>query len=239
MTELRDRVVIVFGAAGGMGRTIVADLAGAGAKLALADMNPAALDEVATLAQASVGPVPAKALDCTQEDQVAAFLAAVKAQYGGADALIYLPGLSIPAKIESMAVEDYDKIFDINVKGAFLAAKHFLAMADAARGGQILLISSMASKRANPNAPVYCAAKAAVSMLAQGLALQAKDKSVRVTTLLPGPTNTSGFWGTRPVPREKFMTTDDIAGMVHFILALPEHIVMHEVDFESFVYFKQ
>jgi NADP-dependent 3-hydroxy acid dehydrogenase YdfG len=239
MTTLQDKVVVVFGAAGGMGRAIVADLAGAGAKLALADMNEAALTEVETHAAASAPQVLAQTVDSTQENQIAGFFSAAKDAFGHADALIYLPGLSIPAKIEGMAVEDFDRTFDVNVKGAFLAAKHFLGLVQPERGGQILLTSSMASKRANPNAPVYCAAKAAVTMLAQGLALQVKDKNVRVTTLLPGPTNTTGFWGTRPVPREKFMTTDDIAHMVRFILDLPEHIVMHEVDFESFTYFQQ
>lgn len=239
MTTLQDKVVVVFGAAGGMGRAIVADLAATGVKLALADMNGAALAETATQADADGADVLTHELDSTQEAPTAAFFAAVKQQFGHADVLLYLPGLSIPAKIEGMAVDDYDKTFDVNVKGAFLAAKHFLGLVQPERGGQILLTSSMASKRANPNAPVYCAAKAAVSMLAQGLALQVKDKNVRVTTLLPGPTNTTGFWGTRPVPREKFMTTDDIARMVRFILELPEHIVMHEVDFESFTYFKQ
>jgi NADP-dependent 3-hydroxy acid dehydrogenase YdfG len=239
MTTVKDRVIVIFGAAGGMGSTIAADLAGAGARLGLADVNPAALAAVESQAKAAGAQVVAAALDSTHEDQVAAFFAAVKQRFGGADALIYLPGVSIPAKIESMAVADYDTIFDVNVKGGFVAAKHFLGVVDPAHSGQVLLTSSMASKRANPNAPVYCAAKAAVSMLAQGLALQAKDKNVRVTTLLPGPTNTAGFWGTRPVPREKFMTTADIASVVRFILELPEHIVMHEVDFESFIFFKQ
>lgn len=239
MTALNAKTIIVVGAAGGMGRAIVSDLAGAGARLALADMNQDALSEAAAQAKAAGAQVLAQELDSTAEEPTAAFFAAVKAAYGAADALVYLPGLSVPAKIESMAVADYDKTFDVNVKGAFLAAKHFLGIVDVEKGGQVLLTSSMASKRANPNAPVYCAAKAALSMMAQGLALQAKEKNVRVTTMLPGPTNTTGFWGTRPVPREKFMTTADIARMVRFTLELPEHIVMHEVDFESFIYFKQ
>jgi NAD(P)-dependent dehydrogenase (short-subunit alcohol dehydrogenase family) len=239
MTSLKDRVVVIVGAAGGMGSAIVADLTGAGVRLALADVNQAALAAIESQAQAAGAQVLSRTLDSTAEDQIAAFFASVKAHFGGADALIYLPGLSIPAKIESMAVEDYDRTFDVNVKGAFLAAKHFMQIVQPERGGQILLTSSMASKRANPNAPVYCAAKASLSMLAQGLALQAKDKNVRVTTLLPGPTNTAAFWGARPVPREKFMTTDDIALVVRFILDLPDHVVMHEVDFESFIYFKQ
>ena len=239
MTALKDRVVVIFGAGGGMGSAITADLASSVGRLALADLDQAALSTVESQARTTGAQVLATALDSTQEEQVGAFLAAVKDRFGCADALIYLPGLSIPAKIESMAIADYDKTFDVNVKGAFLAAKHFLGVVDPGRDGQILLTSSMASKRANPSAPVYCAAKAAVSMLAQGLALQAKEKNVRVTTLLPGPTNTAGFWGSRPVPREKFMTTTDIARLVRFILELPAHIVMHEVDFESFIYFKQ
>ena len=239
MTALSHRTIVIVGAAGGMGRAIASDLAAAGARLALADVNADALNEVAAAVTAAGAQALAQALDSTDETATASFFAAVKAGFGGADALVYLPGLSIPARIEAMAVADFDKTFDVNVKGAFLAAKHFLGIVDGEKGGQILLTSSMASKRANPNAPVYCAAKAAVSMLAQGLALQAKDKNVRVTTLLPVPTNTAGFWGSRPVPREKFMTTADIAGMVRFILELPEHIVMHEVDFESFIYFKQ
>lgn len=236
---LQGRVVVVFGAAGGMGQAIVANLAAPGVNLALADVNDIALPAVVNAAIAAGADAFGQSVDSTQEGQVSQFFAAAKGRFTHTDVLIYLPGLSIPAKIESMALEDYDKILDVNVKGAFLAAKYFLQAVLPERDGQILLTSSMASKRANPNAPVYCAAKAAVSMLAQGLALQVKEKNVRVTTLLPGPTNTMGFWGTRPVPREKFMSTADVARVVRFILDLPPHIVVHEVDFESFTYFKQ
>jgi len=73
-------------------------------------------------------------------------------------------------------------------------------------------------------------------MLSQGLALQAKAQNVRVTTLLPGPTDTA-FWGNRAVPREKFMQVDDVVAAVQFVLSLPSRVVVHELAFESFAFF--
>ena len=151
--------------------------------------------------------------------------------------MLNLPGLSRVGPIAEMPIEEFEKILDVNVRGTFLCAKHFLAGVDAERGGLVVNFASMAAKRANPNAPVYCTAKAAVAMFSQGLALQAKESNVRVTTLCPGPTNTP-FWGDRPVPREKFMTVDDIVSTVQFVLSLPEHVVVHEIAFESFTFFK-
>lgn len=235
MTNLQGKVVVVTGAAGGMGRAIVRMLVEAGAKLALADHDADGLKEVAEQS----GAVMSDIMDVTDETQVAAFFGKVKETYGHADVLVNLPGVSIPAKIAEMTVEDYDRIVDVNVKGSFLCAKYFVPLVDPEIGGQVLYTSSMAAGRANPNAPVYCAAKAAVSMLADGLALQVKDQNIRVTALRPGPTDTDGFWGDRPVPREKFMQTRDIAQVVRFILELPEHVVVHEIAFESFTFFKR
>ena len=180
----------------------------------------------------------AQATDVTDEEQVAAFFAAVKERFGRADVLINLPGLSKVAQIAEMALEDYQRILDVNLMGTFLCAKHFIPLVDPERGGQILNMASMASKRANPNAPVYCAAKAAVAMLSQGLALQLKERNIRVSTLNPGPTNTQGFWGDRPVPRDKFLSPGNVAQVVRFILSQPPHVLVHEVAFESFDFFK-
>jgi NADP-dependent 3-hydroxy acid dehydrogenase YdfG len=170
---------------------------------------------------------------------VSALFAGIKQAHGRADTLIYLPGLSIASPVTDMPVESYDKIVDVNLKGLFLSAKHFVPLTQPDRNPLITFISSQAATRANPNAPVYCAAKAAVSMFGQGLALQVMKQNVRVTAIKPGPVNTQGFWGERPVPREKFMQAGDVAKVIDFVLNLPSHIVMHEVSFESFEFFKK
>jgi len=240
MNNLNEKRIVILGAGGGFGRAIVSQLSKHGASLALGDLNADALDPVADEARAAgAGEVTTAALNVTDESSVADFFAAVKKNHGGADVLLYLPGMSVASPVTDMDEADYDKIVDVNFKGLFLAAKYYLPLTDPEQDPMLAFISSQAATRANPNAPVYCAAKAAVSMFGQGLALQTKEKNVRITAIKPGPVDTKGFWGDRPVPREKFMQPSDVAEVVEFVLNRPPHVVMHEVSFESYDFFKK
>jgi NADP-dependent 3-hydroxy acid dehydrogenase YdfG len=231
------KVVAITGAASGMGRAIADSLAGDGVKLALGDRDTKTLAQAESDLTSSVSALVARELDVTDEASVRDFFSAATGQLGPIDVLLNVPGVSVVGKIAEMSVEDYQRIMDVNVKGTFLCSKHYLATAVPQAGGLIINFASMASKRANPNAPVYCTAKSAVAMFSQGLALQAKEQDVRVTTLCPGPTDT-GFWGDRPVPREKFMRVEDIVATVRYVLSLPPRVVVHEVAFESFDFIK-
>jgi NADP-dependent 3-hydroxy acid dehydrogenase YdfG len=181
--------------------------------------------------------VLASELDVTDESQVAALFKQARERFGTLDALLNLAGLSMIGPIAEMDIERYNTIVNVNVMGTFLGSKHFIPCVDAEKGAQIINIGSMAAKRANPNAPLYCVAKAAVNMLSQGLALQLKESKVRVTTLNPGPIDTT-FWGDRQVPREKFMKADDVAEVILFVLKMSENVVFHDVAFESHLFFK-
>lgn len=240
MKNLKDQVIIITGAGGGFGRALIEKLAPHGVLLALADLSRESLAELDILARnLGASDVVTAAVDVTEETSVAAFFSSVKQKWGRADILLNLPGLSVAAPIAEMPVEAYDKIVDVNLKGLFLASKHFIPLADPGQDPLIVFISSQAATRPNPNAPVYCAAKAAVSILGQGLALQVMKQNIRVTAIKPGPVNTMGFWGDRPVPREKFMQASDVAEVISFVLTMPSHLVMHEISFESFEFFKK
>jgi NADP-dependent 3-hydroxy acid dehydrogenase YdfG len=239
-TSNQDRVIVITGAGGGFGRALLEKIAPQGARLALADHAADSLAELADQARKlGAADVITAAVDITNEAAVSAFFAAVKEKFGRADVLLNLPGMSIASPVADMPVDSYDKIIDVNLKGLFLAAKHFIPLTDPAQNPLITFISSQAATRPNPNAPVYCAAKAAVSVFGQGLALQVMKQNIRVTAIKPGPVNTVGFWGDRPVPREKFMQAADVAEIINFVLTLPSHLVMHEVSFESFDFFKK
>jgi NAD(P)-dependent dehydrogenase (short-subunit alcohol dehydrogenase family) len=236
----KDKRIILIGAAGGFGQALTSQLSKGGAKLALGDRAGVDLDsQIAAAREAGSPQVWASAIDVTDESSVATFFEGAGTELGGADVLIYLPGLSVASPVATMAEADYDNIVDVNLKGLFLSAKHFLPLTKPEDNPLITFISSQAATRANPNAPVYCAAKAAVSMFGQGLALQVMKDNVRVTAIKPGPVNTQGFWGDRPVPREKFMQVEDVARVIDFVLSLPPSIVMHEISFESFEFFKK
>lgn len=234
MNSLKDKNIVIIGAGGGFGKAIIARLAKHGASLALGDISTDAIE-----APEGASSVFTQAVDVTDETSVSAFFKAAGDAFTNLDVLLYLPGLSVASPVTDMDLADYDKIMDVNLKGLFLSSKHYLPLTDPERNPMLSFISSQAATRANPNAPVYCAAKAAVSMFGQGLALQAMQQNVRVTAFKPGPVNTQGFWGDRPVPREKFMQADDVAEVIEFVLSLPSHVVMHEVSFESFNFFKK
>ncbi|MCE5303402.1 MAG: SDR family oxidoreductase [Planctomycetaceae bacterium] len=235
--NLRGVSFVITGAAGGMGRAIAPRLAAEGASLTLADRDPAMLERLKEDLKPYAAQLLTQVADVTDESSVHSMFEAAKAKFGGVDVLLNLAGLSIAGQIAEMPVEEYDRIIDVNLKATFLCSKHFLQIADPQHNGLIVNIASVAAKQANANAPMYCTAKAAVAMFSEGLALHAKQKNVRVTTLMPGATDTP-FWGNRKVPREKFMQVDDVIAAIQFVLSLPPHVVVHELVFESFEFFK-
>ncbi len=235
MDRLKDQVVLVTGTTGGIGEATARQLAAAGAKVAISGRDKARLDK---LRADMGGDVFAVVADVTDETSVSQAIAAVAEHFGHIDTLVNVPGLSVPAKLAEMNVDDFDRIFDVNVKGMFLCSKHFVQQVDADRGGLVVSISSVAGRTANPNAPAYCAAKAAMNMLSAGLSLQCKQANVRVSIVSPGAVSTKGFWGDRPVPHEKFLQPDDVAEVVRFVVAQPSHVVMHDVVFEPWEFYR-
>lgn len=233
MRKLNGLTAVVTGASGGMGREITGLLADEGVKLALFSNDGAALTSLAGELSAKTE-VLYKVVDVRSEDEVSAAFEEVKAKFGHADILLNLAGLSIPGKINEMKLADYEMTMDVNLKGTFLASKYFASAVDEKAGGQIINIGSMAAKRANANAPLYCTAKASVNMLSAGMAMQYKELGIRVTTLNPGGTDTP-FWGSRPVKREKLMKPRDVAEVIMFVLTRDTHIAFSELDFESFL----
>ncbi|THF79113.1 SDR family NAD(P)-dependent oxidoreductase [Cohnella fermenti] len=233
----RQLTVAIIGAGGGIGQAAARVLAAQGARLALGSRGEPALRELTEELAGGGADVAFRTVDVTKEEEVRAFFEWAGRTFGTLDVLVNAAGLSIPAQLAEMTEEAYDRTIDVNVKGSFLCSKHFIPHTDRERGGLVVHVGSMAAKRANSGAPLYCTAKAAVNMLAQGLALQLAERHIRVTTINPGATDT-GFWGERQVPRDKFMTAADVADVIAFVAALNPRIVVHEINFESFASFR-
>ncbi len=228
MIDFKGKTVVVSGASGGMGTVLCKKLAEAGAKLALCSNDETRME--ALLDTLNGAEVFAKVFDVTDENAVSAFLDEAAEKLGGFYELLNLAGLSIPCKYDEAEVETYDKMMDVNVKGAFLMSKHFAKHAE--DPSRIINIGSMAARNTNANAPIYCMAKAAVNKLSEGLLLQLGPKGVRVTTVNPGGADTP-FWGTRKVDKTKLMTAEEVADVIWFVCNLPMTVQMHSLDFES------
>ncbi len=229
--KLKGKAIVIIGATGGMGEDLCKALAAGGAKLALASTNETKLNSlVGILKEKYDAEIWGSVLNVTKEDEVKVYMEQAAARFGKIYALINLAGLSVPGKILETEETVYDTLMDVNVKGIFLTSKYFSRYAD--ESAQIINIGSMAARRVNANAPLYCVAKTAVNTLSQGLALQLKERNIRVTTLNPGGVDTP-FWGERKVDREKLMTVQDITPVILFVLQIGERVAINSIDFES------
>ena len=227
---LKDKNILITGATGGMGRALCHALAAEGANLALTATNEEALNALAAELEAKGCKVVCKAANITEESQVQAVAELAATSYGKLDALVNLAGISIPSKIVETEESVYDKSLDVNVKGVYLMCKHFVP--HAAENARIINLGSMAARRTNGNAPLYCMAKAALNTLSQGLAIQLAGQKIHVTTLNPGGADTP-FWGNRPVKRENMLQAQDVVDVILFVLNAHPRMAIHCVDFES------
>lgn len=229
---LENKVVAVTGATGGMGRVLCKALAEKGAKLAVTARHEEALNDLKNELMNAYGTdAEACAADLSDENAVIAFMEMAARKYGKLDALVNLAGVSIPGQIIETDCAEYSQMLDINVKSAFLTSKHFAP--HAAPKARIVNVGSMAARRTNGNAPLYCMAKSALNTLSEGLAIQLAKRDIRVTTLNPGGADTP-FWGDRPVKREKLLQAQDVVDVILFVLEADPRIAIHSIDFESF-----
>lgn len=235
MKEQR-KTAVVTGSTGGMGRVLCNRLAGRGYDLGICATRQEAVREQAGQLRQKGCRVVSGAFDIFEEGRVDGFFEQVERELGKCSLLVNMAGLSIPTKMDTVSSREYDAMLNVNVKGTLLCAKYFAQ--HAADEGLIVNIGSMAAKRANGNAPLYCAAKAAVNMLSEGMRIQLAEKDIRVTTLNPGGTDTP-FWGERQVNRERLMKAEDVADIILFVAELPARIAVHEIDFESFAMLRQ
>lgn len=184
-----EKTVIITGAAAGIGKGIAESFLDAGANVFIADFNPqllkAALEELNERFPKRVAGMEAdlrKAAVIGKE----IVAGAVKA-FGAVDILVNNAGI-YPSKFSvDLTEEEWDMVFDLNVKGYFFmaqaAARYWI---DNARKGSIVNISSTASITARPGAIPYCSSKAAVKMMTHGLALEWIRKGIRVNAVGPG-----------------------------------------------------
>lgn len=149
------------------------------------------------------------------------------------DVLINNAGVGIPTPdLAETDVAVFERQFDINAKGVFLCMQEALKRMRPRKSGHILTLISMAGQRTNPGAPLYCASKFAARGLSSGLADQVLKEGIKVTDVNPGPVD-SNYWGDRQVPRDKFLKPEDVAGVIAFILELPEYVVVREINFDN------
>ncbi|HEY0442021.1 MAG TPA: SDR family oxidoreductase [Xanthobacteraceae bacterium] len=190
--RLKDKVALVVGAGSigagwGNGKATAVAFAREGAKVFCVDMNPAAAAETAAIIADEGGTAQPFRADVTAASEVAAMVEACRAAYGRIDVLDYNVGIAEVGGVVEVSEEAWDRVFAVNLKGAFLTMKHAIPVMAAQGGGSIIAISSIAAIRYTgvPYATYY-ATKAALSHLTRTTAAQYAPQQIRVNAILPG-----------------------------------------------------
>lgn len=186
MGLLNGKVVLVTGSGGGIGEAISIHLHEEGATVvatAHSEKSVKALVE-------SVGPSPerfvARQLDVTDEQAVQRAIADTVEEFGRLDGVVNNAGVLLPNTTEEATADEYDKTFDVNVKGVFLGCKYAIpAMLDSG-GGSIVNFGSINSLAAEKQLALYTASKGAVLMLTKAIALDHGGQGIRANTVCPG-----------------------------------------------------
>jgi NAD(P)-dependent dehydrogenase (short-subunit alcohol dehydrogenase family) len=170
-----DRVVLITGGAGGMGRAIAARFLEAGAQVAASDLNPKHLDAGVFGITADV----TKVADCERMVQETV------AKFGRLDVLVAGAGIWTEGPADEATEAEYDKVMDVNLKGVFFTNRYAIPELEKTQG-IILNIASDAGLVGNAGAAIYCASKGGVVLLTKALAVELAPRGIRAVAICPG-----------------------------------------------------
>jgi 3-hydroxybutyrate dehydrogenase len=185
--KLANKTAIVTGAASGIGKEIALTFAREGAKVAIADLNKAAADAVATEIRTAGGQAIGVAMDVGSEEAVKEGVAATVAAFGGVDVLVSNAGIQIVHPLEEFSYADWKKMLTIHLDGAFLTTRACLPhMYQSGRGGAIIYMGSVHSKEASMLKAPYVTAKHGLIGLAKVVAKEGASHGVHANVICPG-----------------------------------------------------
>jgi 3alpha(or 20beta)-hydroxysteroid dehydrogenase len=234
MQRLNGKAAVITGGAGGIGKETAKQFLNEGAKVVIVDLFQESLDE-AKAELDSLGEVIAVQGDVTKEEDVKNYVQKAVDAFGRID--IFFNNAGIEGKVQPIAeteLEDFLKVQNVNVAGAFLGLKHVLPVMNKQESGSIINTSSVAGFGGTPGVAPYVTSKHALVGLTKVAALEAAPFNVRVNSIHPSPVNTrmmrsleAGFAPdnaegaqeqfAQGIPLGRYGESEDIANLVVFL----------------------
>jgi NAD(P)-dependent dehydrogenase (short-subunit alcohol dehydrogenase family) len=192
--RLDGKIAVVIGGAGGLGETLALGLSQYGAKVVVASRNLDRLSEVAREIQSKTGgEAMARQVDVTDENSMTSLVEGVLATFGTVDILVNAMGLNIKREALEYPMEEWDTIFNVNVKGTMISCKHFGRVMKEKKQGKIINLSSVREIRGYTGGnTAYCATKGAVGLITKTLALELAPYNIHVNAIGPSLIITPG-----------------------------------------------
>jgi 3-oxoacyl-[acyl-carrier protein] reductase len=208
-----QRIAIITGAGGGIGRATAVELNGRGFTTVLVGRSQKTLDETAKLVRDPL----VVAADITRLADIDRIVEQTLSRYGRIDAVINNAGAATVASIEQTTPQIWQEMIDTNLSAPFHLCRAVWPTFTKQRGGVIVNVSSLAARDPFEGFAAYGAAKAGLNLLGLSLARQGKAIGVRVHTVAPGAVETSmlrGAFSTDVLPTERTLAPQDVARVI-------------------------
>ncbi|WP_088006979.1 SDR family NAD(P)-dependent oxidoreductase [Indiicoccus explosivorum] len=229
MKRLENKVAVITGGTGGIGKVTAERFLKEGAKVVLVDLFQEALDEtVEELKQ--YGDVAGFQADVSDEEDVRGYVDKTVERFGTID--VFFNNAGIEGKVAPLVdqkTEDFDKVISVNVRGVFLGLKYVLPVMMKQKSGSVINTSSVAGLSGSPGVAPYITSKHAVVGLTKAAAVEAAESNIRVNSIHPSPVNTRMMRSleeglnvdeatlSKSIPLGRYGESSDIANLVLFL----------------------
>lgn len=240
---MTERIAVVTGASSGIGAATAQRLARNGAKVAVLARRADRLDTLVKEIEQAGGTALALPVDVTDADALRTAAARIAAELGTVDLLVNNAGVMLPAPVEELPVEQWQRQIDLNVTGLMNAIGAFVpqlvAAAEDKGVADLVNTSSIAAQNIFPNFAVYSGTKAYVTHLSRTLRAELGAKGVRVSAIEPGivatelqshvtdPGALAWLAGTRK--EITWLAPEDVAETINFLVSQPAHVNLQQV----------
>jgi 3-hydroxy acid dehydrogenase / malonic semialdehyde reductase len=240
MISLKNQIILITGASSGIGTACATILAGAGAKLILAARRLERLQQLADALVKEFGiEIHLLQLDVRDRNAVESAIATLPSAWSEIDILINNAGLSRGLdKLHEGSFQDWEDMIDTNVKGLLYLSRYVVPGMVSRDRGHVVNLGSIAGHQTYPGGNVYCATKAAVRAISEGLKQDLLGTRVRVTSVDPGMVETEfsevRFHGDTERAKKVYqgvkpLTADDVADVIFFCVTRSPHVNINEV----------
>lgn len=227
--KLTDKIILITGAARGLGKEIATELVQASATVIATDMR---VDELKETVKAITGPgkVVAMELDVRNESQAQQVIDTALKEHGKIDVLINNAGVNVTASTETLSIEEWDRIINTNLRGSYVMSHLVFSSMKQQGNGHIINIGSSLAKRVKENSPAYVASKWGILGLSQLLFMDGRKHGIKVTAFSPAGMRTRLLLDRFPdIDQTKLLDPADVAKTIRSILELPDSISVPDI----------
>jgi 3-oxoacyl-[acyl-carrier protein] reductase len=232
--KLQSKIAVITGAGKGIGKATAELFLKEGAKVVLTSRNKSDLEQIIANNESKKNNITIIAGDISKEETIQKVIDETIGKYGRADILVNNAGFGIFDNMVDSKLEDFDAVFNTNVRSLYLITKGFLPHMIKEQSGTIINIASVAGKQGFATGSIYCASKHAVMGLSRALMLEVRRYNIRVCTICPGSVATEFFRAesqtTIGSSKETVLQAEEIAESILLAASMPGNAMVSEIE---------